>query len=162
MRNPDKQTDIARSFFDKAYHLQMRGYLDRAAHFYRKSIDIFPTAKAHTFLGWVYSLKGLYNEAIEECKKAIKLDPAFGNPYNDIGAYLIQLKRYSEAPKWLEKALHAPKYENYCFPNMNLGILNEIRGDWDKALQYYEKAICENPEYQPAQTAYEKLKGKYN
>jgi len=162
MNKDGKQTEIARTFFDKAYHLQMRGYLDRAAHFYRKSIEMYPTAKAHTFLGWVYSLKGLYIEAIEECKKAIELDPAFGNPYNDIGAYLIQLKRYSEAKQWIVKALHAPKYENYCFPNMNMGIVLEIKGDWDKARYYYGKALEENPEYQAARTALDKLAGKYN
>ncbi|NIO09761.1 MAG: tetratricopeptide repeat protein, partial [Deltaproteobacteria bacterium] len=46
----------------------------------------FPTAEAYTFLGWTYSFMGQLNEAIEECQRAITLDPDFGNPYNDIGA----------------------------------------------------------------------------
>ena len=49
-----------------------------------------PTAEAHTFLGWAYSFLGDYESAITECRNAIELDPDFGNPYNDIGAYLIQ------------------------------------------------------------------------
>lgn len=162
MKDTDKQTELSRSFFEKAYHLQMRGYLDRAAHFYRKSIEILPTAKAYTFLGWVYSLKGLYHQAIDACKVAIKLDPALGNPYNDIGAYLIQLKRYAEARLWLEKALHAPKYENYCYPYINLGIVHEVMGDWNKALKLYQKALKENENHQEARTAYDRLIGKYN
>ena len=162
MKQIDKQTELARTFFEKGYHLQMQGYLDRAAHFYRKSIDILPTAKAFTFLGWVYSLKGLYHEAIEACLKAIKLDPALGNAYNDVGAYLIQLKRYKEAKSWLEKALHAPKYENYCYPNFNLGLVHEVMGYWNTALRYYIKALEQKPDYGMAKTAYDKLIGKYN
>jgi tetratricopeptide (TPR) repeat protein len=30
------------------------------------------------------------DDAIAECKKAVELDPDLGNPYNDIGAYLIE------------------------------------------------------------------------
>ncbi len=30
------------------------------------------------------------DDAIDECKKAIAIDPEFGNPWNDTGAYLIQ------------------------------------------------------------------------
>ena len=150
MKKHGKQTEIARSFFDKAYHLQMRGYLDRAAHFYRKSIEMYPTAKAHTFLGWVYSLKGLYIEAIGECKKAIQLDPAFGNPYNDIGVYLIEQGQWREAIPWLEKALNAPRYESPEFPQLNLGRVYEHIGRYRTALSLYDRALEINPFYRPA------------
>ena len=93
---------------------------------------------------------------------ATELDPNFGNSYNDIGAYLIQLKKYNEAIPWLKKALEAPDYENYCYPNLNLGYIYEFKGQWDLALEYYKTAIEENENYQPVLTAYEKLLGKYN
>ena len=158
----EKKEKLARSFFDQAYHLQMSGHLDRAIRFYKRSIEFCPTAKAHTFLGWTYSLKNLYEQAIEECYKAIEIDPDFGNPYNDIGAYLIQLKKYDEAIYWLNKALHAPDYENYCFPNLNLGYIYEFKGQWDVALEYFKTAIEENENYLPAKTAFDKLLGKFN
>ena len=47
---------------------------------------------------------GRLEEAIEECHKAIAVDPTFGNPYNDIGAYLIEMGRLDEAIPWLERA----------------------------------------------------------
>ena len=49
------------------------------------------------------------------------MDPDFGNPYNDIGAYLIQMGRLDEAIPWLEKATRAPRYEAPHFPRFNLG-----------------------------------------
>ncbi|MGA2847071.1 MAG: tetratricopeptide repeat protein, partial [Candidatus Acidiferrales bacterium] len=72
---------------------------------YTKSLDIFPTAEAHTFLGWTYHFQGKVDEAIAECKRAIEVDPEFGNPYNDIGSYLIALGRHDEAIPWLEQAI---------------------------------------------------------
>jgi len=160
--NKSDNTDIARDYFEKGYLLQKNGHLDRAAHFYRRSIEFMPTAQAHTFLGWVYSLKGLYEEAIGECKKAIAIDPEYGNPYNDIGAYLIQQHRYKDAVPWLEKALQAKNYENYCYPWVNLGRVHQFMGKWDLALSCYLRAIEENPNYEPARSAFEKLQALYN
>nr|HQU28310.1 tetratricopeptide repeat protein [Nitrospirales bacterium] len=79
--------------FEQAYALQMKGKLEEAVDLYKQSIELFPTAEAHTFLGWTYSFMGQLNEAIEECHRAIRQDPDFGNPYNDIGAYLIELNQ---------------------------------------------------------------------
>jgi len=73
----------------------MQRDLELAAQFYKRSIELHPTADAHTFLGWTYHQQGKVDEAIEECKKAIAVDPTFGNPYNDIGAYLIERRARS-------------------------------------------------------------------
>src|SRR6266403_1179755 len=80
-----------------AYQAQMEGDYDRAVELYQSSLELHPTAEAHTFLGWTYHFQGRIEEAIAECKLAIGLDPEFGNPYNDIGAYLIELGRFEEA-----------------------------------------------------------------
>jgi tetratricopeptide (TPR) repeat protein len=156
------KSQIAKNFFEQGFILQNNGHLDRAAHFYKRSIEYAPSAKAYTYLGWVLSLKGLYNEAIEKCKHAIDLDPDFGNPYNDIGAYLLQQNRYDEAVTWLKKALEAPNYKNYCFPWLNLGKVYEFKGRWDKALSCYQNALLENENYQPAEQAIYDLQAKYN
>ena len=80
----------AQELFQQAYQHQAEGELDRAVALYRESIAVFPTAEAYTFLGWTYSFMDRYDEAIAECLHAIEVDPDFGNPYNDIGSYLIQ------------------------------------------------------------------------
>ncbi len=118
---------------EEAYQRQMKGDLDEAVDLYQKSIEAFPTAEAYTFLGWTYSFLGRIDDAIEECRKAIEVDPTFGNPYNDIGAYLLQKGEIDGAIPWLERALHAPRYESYCYPHMNLGRAFEARRDWLRA-----------------------------
>jgi len=152
----------ARELLSKGYQLQKQGQIDRAISLYRQAIECYPTAQAYTYLGWALSIKGYPEKAIAECLKAIELDPDYGNPYNDIGAYLIQQRRYKEAVGWLEKALKAPNYENYCYPYMNMARIFELIGDWNRSVEYYEKALAEAPGYKPAVSALEKLKGRYN
>src|SRR6185295_8668457 len=89
--------ELASRFFEEAYRKQMKGELEAAVELYGKSIESFPTAEAYTFRGWTYSHKGRLDDAIAECRKAIEVDPEFGNPYNDIGAYLLQQGRVDES-----------------------------------------------------------------
>ena len=37
--------------------------------------------------------------------------PDVGNPYNDIGSYLIKLGRLDDAIPWLRRAMTARRYE---------------------------------------------------
>src|SRR5207253_3118147 len=81
---------LAIELWREAYRQQIAGDLEGAIETYRRSIAMCPTAEAHTFLGWTYSFQGRLEEATAECLRAIEVDPDFGNPYNDIGVYLMQ------------------------------------------------------------------------
>ncbi len=149
-------------FFREAYRHQMKGELEEAVELYRKSIETFPTAEAHTFLGWTYSFGGDYDSAIAECHRAIEIDPDYGNPYNDIGAYLIEKGRLDEAVSWLRKATEARRYENPNFPHLNLGRVWEMKHDYGQALAAYRKALEFDPKYKPALLAIRRLKAQFN
>jgi len=156
MRDPT-WLEEAEEYFRKGYEAQMQGDLKAAISHYRRSIELCPTAEAHTFLGWAYSHQGNYDEAIRECTVAIQVDPDFGNPYNDIGAYLIEKGRLDDAIPWLEKATKAKRYESYCFPHLNLGRIWEKKGQWSKAIDEYRLALKENPNYVLAARALKRL-----
>ncbi len=114
---------------DRAYRHQQHGEIGHAIALYRRSIATYPTPEAHTWLGWAYALMERYDEAIAECEKAIALDPGFGNPYNDIGAYLIEQGRPEEAIPWLEQAIIAPRYATPQFALVNIGRAWEHLGE---------------------------------
>ncbi len=152
----------AEKYFKLAYEKQGRGELEEAIDCYRKSIELFPTAEAHTLLGWAYSFRGSYDEAIQECRKAIEIDPEYGNPYNDIGSYLIEKGDLDLALPWLEKALQARRYDNYCYPHYNMGRIWERKGDWNKAMSSYRQALIENQEYTLARQAWNRLQSLLN
>jgi Tfp pilus assembly protein PilF len=152
----------AAELFQQAYRAQMKGDLETAMSLYRRSIETCPTAEAHTFLGWTYSFRGALEDAISECKKAISVDPSFGNPYNDIGAYLLQLGRTDEAIPWLERATGAPRYEAPHYPRFNLGRAFLIKEMYSRALQEFQQALALRPDYEPARRACDAIKRKLN
>jgi Tfp pilus assembly protein PilF len=138
---PGHTLDLALKLLRRAYEHQTGGKLDEAARLYRASIEAHPTAEAHTYLGWTFSFQGRYEEAIEQCRIAIALDPDFGNPYNDIGSYLIHLGRIEEAIPWLEKAKAARRYEPRHFPYLNLYRVYMKTGRLDAAQRELQQAL---------------------
>jgi Tfp pilus assembly protein PilF len=148
--------------FKEAYDFQMKGELDAAVKLYKESIENYPTAEAYTFLGWTYSFMGRLDDAIAECHKAIEVDPTFGNPYNDIGAYLLQKGEPDAAIPWLERALHAPRYASYHYAHMNLGRAYEAQRDWLRAKSEYQKALLIERDYRPAAQAFARIRALLN
>lgn len=142
--NPDLKRAL--DLLSKGGRAHTKGELDKAIEMYRNSIAYYPTADAHTYLGWMYSKQGRLEEAIEECHMAIEVDDEFGNPYNDIGCYLMQLGELDEATGWLEKAKSAPRYEPRHFPYVNLGRIYLQKGEHGKAQGEIYEAIKRAPE----------------
>jgi tetratricopeptide (TPR) repeat protein len=129
---------------------------------YRKSIEVMPTAEGHTYLGWALSYMDRIDEAIEHCHQAIALDPEFGNPYNDIGVYLMHKQRLDEAIPWLEKAKLAARYEPRHFPYVNLGRIYMEQGLLNKAIQEFSGALMLVPDDDSLRDQIEELKNKLN
>ncbi|HEX9592101.1 MAG TPA: tetratricopeptide repeat protein [bacterium] len=143
----------AQIYFNLGYRHQMQHQLDLAIDFYQKSIETLATAEAHTYLGWAHSFAGHYDAAIRECLRAIEIDPDFGNPYNDIGSYMMAKGDLDGAEPWLKRALLAPRYQSYCFPHFNLGRVYEERGEFRRAAQEYQLALGEDEAFRPAEEA---------
>jgi tetratricopeptide (TPR) repeat protein len=152
----------AAEYFRKAYELQMRGDYAEAIELYTRSIATFPTAEAYTFRGWTYSFLSDYDRAIEDCQQAIKVDPEFGNPYNDIGAYLIEQEKWDNAIPWFQKAMVAKRYEARCYPHFNLGRVYEHQRKWEQAKKCYARAYAINEQYVMALTAFRRLSAAFN
>ncbi|MGH7906417.1 MAG: tetratricopeptide repeat protein [Candidatus Binataceae bacterium] len=142
--------------------LHSKGEFQRAIELYTRSIETYPTAEAYTFRGWAYHYMGMIDQAIVECKQAIEIDPGFGNPYNDIGAYLIAKGDLDEAIEWLEKAKSAPRYEPRHFPYMNLGRIYAAKGMVQSAIREFESALKLQPNDPACVEVLARLRGMLN
>jgi tetratricopeptide (TPR) repeat protein len=165
MFSDDSTTGLKREaieLFARAAQAQQAKDYEEAIELYKRSIALYPTAEAHTFLGWVYSFQERYDEAIDECLEAISVDPTFGNPYNDIGSYLIAKGDIYGSVKWFKLALSAPRYEARAFPHMNLGRIYEQRHRLLDAARHYGLALQQEPGYKQAATAMRRLQAKLN
>jgi Tfp pilus assembly protein PilF len=159
-KNPAKRRAIA--LFNEAFEAQQAGDYDAAIKLYKESIRAFPTAEAYTFLGWTYSFQGQYDLAIAECLAAISVDAAFGNPYNDIGSYLIAKGNYYDCVRWFKLAMTAARYEARAYPHFNLAVVYEKRGKFLQAAKHYGLALEEQPNYAQAYKALRKLQERLN
>jgi tetratricopeptide (TPR) repeat protein len=155
-----KDQERALELIEQAMKHQMAREFDDAIRLYKESIAVYPTADAHTYLGWAYSFLGRLNEAIAQCEIAIQLDPEFGNPYNDIGVYLMQQERLDDAIPWLERAKSAKRYEPRHFPHINLGRIYLTKGMLQKALEEFNDALKINPDDQELSQLVDELQTK--
>ena len=152
----------ARQLFHEAYQAQLAQNYEEAIELYKRSIETYPTAEAHTFLGWVYSFQNRYDEAIEECLEAIRIDETLGNPYNDIGSYLLAKGDAYGCVRWFRRALLAPRYESYAFPHFNLGRVYEMRRKYLDAARHYGLAIEQQPNFTEAASALRRMQALLN
>lgn len=144
---------MAQDYFELAFDLQRQGRLDRALYYYGRSLDLVQSPEAYVFMAWAESQRGNLTTAVELCLTAIILDRDFGNPWNDLGAYLIALDRSEEAIPYLEQALRCPRYLTYQYAHYNLGRVYEKLGDPEKARRKYQDALAEEPTYVLAREA---------
>jgi tetratricopeptide (TPR) repeat protein len=152
----------AKRLFHQAYEAQTENNYEGAIELYKQSIATYPTAEAHTFLGWIYSFQSRYDDAIAECLEAIRVDETLGNPYNDIGSYLLAKGDTYGCVRWFKRALLAPRYESYAFPHFNLGRVYEMRQRPLEAVKHYGLALEQQANFAQASTALRRLQAKLN
>ncbi len=158
---PSRGAEAARLLWQRGYFLHELGLFKAAIRQYRLSIAIEPTAEAHTFLGWSLSHLGALEEAIKQCKTAIEIDPGFGNPYNDIGVYLIDLGRAAEAIPWFDKAIASKRYCCYQFPHFNKGRVLLKQDKLEAASRSLQRALEHDPNYVPAREMLRRLREEH-
>jgi len=158
LHSSQEKPSSAEELYNAGYLLTLLGAYEQALRLYDESLAIQPTSEAYTFKGWTFGQMGEYQRAIDEAQRAIRLDPDFGNPYNDIGVYLIELERDDEAVAYFQKAKAAKRYCCYQFPHFNLGRIYLKNKLYEKARDEFKKALEIDPTYEPAQAGLELLK----
>lgn len=153
-----EKSRMAEQLYNTGYLMTLLGQYEEAIRLFKRSLEFQITAEAYTYMGWTYSHMGDHNRAIEEAEKAIRIDPDFGNPYNDIGVYLIEQGKEEEAIPYLEKAKRAKRYCCYQFPHFNMGRIYLKKKMYEKAREEFKKSLAIDPDYVPALEGLELLK----
>ncbi|MBI2609326.1 MAG: tetratricopeptide repeat protein [Deltaproteobacteria bacterium] len=158
----DKVVDIkqvrALQLVERGCEYAQENDIPAAIECFEKSISHFPTAEAYTYWGWMLSQRSEFEQAIELCKKAVVIDPDFGNPYNDIGSYLMRLGKNDEAIPWLEKAKTSKRYEPRHYPYINLGRIYFEKGWLTRAIEEFEVVLSLDSENEEVQEILEDLR----
>ena len=100
---------------------------------------------AHTNLGVALFAKGRAEEAIAQCKEAVRIAPKFCDALNNLGVALGSVGRSSEAIEYLQRAVEA--CPDFADAHNNLGHQLANQGRFEEAIAQYEEAVRTKPNF---------------
>ena len=113
------------------------------------------TAAEHFSYGKVYLDQGEYENAIEEFKRALALDPENSNILINLGKGYLFIRNFQEATNYFERALEqSPEFADAHY---YLGMVYIELNLKEKAINEYKEALNINPRYDAAKHAFNQL-----
>lgn len=97
--------------------------------------------KAYNHLGWIYETQYRdYTKSEELYRQCIAVTPHYTPVYGNLAITLSTLNKLDELEQLLNQALTVPGVDKPMIFN-EFGILFEMKGEFDKAVEHYKKAI---------------------
>lgn len=153
-----KREERHREWIQKGHEFVFQKKPQEALDAFQKAGELKETAEVLTLIGWAYSQMNQNEKAKAMCLSAIKLDPDYGPPYNDLGTYLLNEGQFNEALKWFELAKKASLYQNKEYPYINAGRAYLAKKDIMNALKEFETALVIAPYHEELKSTVAKLK----
>jgi tetratricopeptide (TPR) repeat protein len=100
---------------------------------------------AHNCLGEYYLRQGELTLAIQECTKAIKINPAWANAYINLGSALAKEGKYVAALDQFRQAVELNP--DIAGAHYNLGKALGTQGQFDEALEQFQATIRLEPDW---------------
>ncbi|MDA8170897.1 MAG: tetratricopeptide repeat protein [Nitrospiraceae bacterium] len=115
--------------------------------------------RVYNALGYIYMKWNDNADAIKSFSKAISLDPAFSQAYNNRCLLEYRQKQYELAVSDCGKALSNPLYETPEKAFFNLGLAYSKLGKYDEAIKAFRQCTVRMEDFYPA---YYQLSLAYN
>lgn len=141
----DKVSEGERSWI-LGFQAGVNAFAMKQREYWQKLVAAYPKdERGHTLLGNHYFGQQDYTQAIEQYTKAIKINPDFSQPYNQLGYADRFLENYSEAEKAFKKYIELipddpNPYDSYAELLMKMG-------KFDKSIEHYQKALVLDPHF---------------
>lgn len=158
--------NLGNRFSDLGENYDYNGKLVRDMKYYAIAIESYDEAiklnpayaDAYNNRGFAYSITGDFNKAEEDFIQSIKMDPKSANAYYNLGKLYIKLGDRKRADLAFEKAeeidplFYYVKTDYWGYGKLAMESLQ--RGNYDKAIHYYTKAIELEPDQEINQLYY--------
>jgi len=124
----------------------------KQVQYWENSITLFKHTLKHTSnnniiqnnLGVAYNDSGKYKEAIEVCKKSIRIKPDYAKAHFNLGVAYGESGMYKEAIEACKKAISLDP--DYATAHTNLGVAYGVLGMYKEAIDVYRQAIEIEPD----------------
>jgi protein O-mannosyl-transferase len=103
---------------------------------------------AHNNLGYIQSITGRQQEAIEHYKQALALKPDYSDAHLNLGVALLETGRPLDAVEHLKESLRL--LPDRADAHYNLGNALGALGQRQQSIEQYEKALALKPDYYKA------------
>lgn len=164
-RYTEASLNLAVTYNNLGRYEEASGTFQKAARFAGTAPDTLDPfirgklANQHAALANIYYDLGLFDEAIEEYRKAVDLGPRFADirsklaiAYRERGDFDLALKEFQEALKVNSK--YIPAY-------LNLGVTYYMRGMVDRAIRVWKTALKASPDDKAVQVYLEFIKDRH-
>ena len=133
-------SDFALTYNNIGLEFYLKKDFDKALKYVKKAINIDNYfSEAYNTMAMIYNEKEEYDEALINYNKALEFGKKnLDSIYNNIAILYMKQENINEALEYLNKAIKINPYDVEA--NVNLGEIYISRSDYDKALEYYEKA----------------------
>lgn len=121
--------------------------------------------EVNTAMGYFMEKTGDIEKAKSYYEKSISLAPSRGAGLNNYGAFLCRQGKYVLAERYFLKAVNDVQYEHTAAAYENAGLCAEATPDETKAMQFFAKALQQDPSRQVSLYELAKLtikKGQYD
>jgi len=112
---------------------------------------------SHYYVAFIYATQEKFTEAEAEIREVIDIDPDFPDSYNFLGQLLVKQNRRQEAIRAFRKAVSYPLYSTPDVAYYQLGLVLELEGDMQGAIQAFEDALKVTPSNVPQALVYLEL-----
>jgi protein-L-isoaspartate O-methyltransferase len=137
---------LSDDLFRMGHVLVQMGIFELATEHLGEAFRLAPTAESATFVGWAMNEMDDAWAALGWCRKAIETDERLGNPWNDIGAILLQMEQPTAAIPWLAAATRSQRYDAPGHPWSNLARAHEALGNKMAAFDAARTALEHSPD----------------
>jgi Flp pilus assembly protein TadD len=113
-------------------YLEEHGFNEELKEEYNLYVQLYPEVQLTLDAVEMWN-QGKFQQAINNLRKAIEINPDFWNAYSNLGLYLVQLNQFDEAEPILKKAIRLGVYN--IGPRLNLSVLYLTRKDYKSAIK---------------------------
>jgi len=139
-----KVTERERLYIEAGYAFIIERDIETRKRTIDKLIRKYPREKtAHFWQGVYYRGRGDNEMAVEEQKKAIELDPDYGDAHNELGYAYLNLRNFDKAIEHFQK--YASLNPDDANPLDSLAEANFLMGRLDEAIAKYKEALAIKP-----------------
>jgi type IV pilus assembly protein PilF len=138
--------DAARIHTELGRQYMAKGDLETALSKLNKALQFDPNyAPAHTVIAVLYERINKLPEAELHFRRAAELEPSKGGPNNNLGQFLCQIGKTTEAQAYFQKAVSDPFYDTPDVAWTNDGVCQLRANDRAGAEASFRKAVAINP-----------------